>query len=362
MTSPASLLDQFDARTHHHHDFCLRLETLLRQLLGEQNIQVHSVTSRVKTRDSLASKIGKKGGIYRDITEITDIVGLRIVTFFADQVSEVAKLIEEQFFIDRENSSDKRDSLDTDRFGYLSVHYIVGLTEPRCLLKENKSFASAKAEIQIRSILQHAWAEIEHDIGYKSVGDVPRSVRRQFARLAGLLELADEEFVKIRSDIDSYSKAVSAGILENPKSVALDLVSLEKFAKSEPMVAYLDDVIAKHLGWVLRSNDYDLAGDVSKLEFFGLRTVADVRAALSKHYEAIGLLAERWRRTPDEFDDPTDDTIERGICLFYLCHVLAGYTQDIHKAETYYAQFGIGNSPEEIAQDVIEFALTNKSS
>ena len=64
----------------------------------------------------------------------------------------------------------------------------------RMVLRENKAFEGLKCEIQIRSVLQHAWAEIEHDLGYKSELTIPKEVRRSFSRLAGLLELGDKEF------------------------------------------------------------------------------------------------------------------------------------------------------------------------
>jgi putative GTP pyrophosphokinase len=80
----------------------------------------------------------------------------------------VAELIEREFVIDRDNTVDKRKQLDPDRFGYLSLHHIVQLGPTRSQLVEYSSFGGIKAEIQTRSILQHSWAEVEHDLGYKS--------------------------------------------------------------------------------------------------------------------------------------------------------------------------------------------------
>ena len=105
---------------------------------------------------------------------------MRIITYFAEEVDAVAQLIEREFTIDRKNSIDKRMALDPDQFGYLSVHYIVSLAANRSQLPEYAALSGLSAEIQIRSILQHAWAEIEHDLGYKSQTAVPRDVVRQF--------------------------------------------------------------------------------------------------------------------------------------------------------------------------------------
>src|SRR5438309_774277 len=58
--------------------------------------------------------------------------------------------------------------------------------------------ADSVAEIQVRTILQHSWAEIEHDIQYKSVSVIPAEIRRRFMSLAGMLEIADREFQAIQ--------------------------------------------------------------------------------------------------------------------------------------------------------------------
>ncbi len=58
--------------------------------------------------------------------------------------------------------------LQEERFGYQSIHYLVKLKGERARLAEYRNLKDGVVEIQIRTILQHAWAEIEHDIQYKS--------------------------------------------------------------------------------------------------------------------------------------------------------------------------------------------------
>jgi ppGpp synthetase/RelA/SpoT-type nucleotidyltranferase len=94
--------------------------------------------------------------------------------------------------------SDKAQALlEDEKFGYASIHYLVRLKVNRTDLSEYSRFKGLVAEIQVRTILQHAWAEIEHDIQYKSA--IPSSIRRRFMSLAGMLEIGDREFQAIQS-------------------------------------------------------------------------------------------------------------------------------------------------------------------
>jgi GTP pyrophosphokinase len=363
MTDIPPFAEQFDLHRTRYQDLCERLEVLLRQLLRERQIPVHSISARMKSRDSSLKKVGRKPASYRVIDDMTDLAGVRIITYFSDQVDSVAKVIEEEFVVDAANSVDKRDALDPDQFGYLSLHYVVALSIARCALTEYHALQGLKAEIQIRSILQHAWAEIEHDLGYKTATELPRSVRRQFARLAGLLELADGEFVAIRSAIDAYSRDVAAKIVQQPGLVDLDKVSLVDFVRSDALVRELDGLIASDFNYGVRQDEESVGGDVAKLQFFGLRTIADVRSALERHRNDVVQLGERWSATNDDEPSISDSTMPEGVSLFYLCHLLAGASQDISKATSYYQTFSIGDGddqPDEIAQDVLRFMRSRR--
>jgi putative GTP pyrophosphokinase len=142
-----------------------KIEELIKALLEESNTQVHSVTSRTKEIDRFTEKVKREGKEYEEFSDVTDLSGVRIICYFADQVDIVAKLIEDNFWVHLESSIDKRKILDPDRFGYLSLHYVVELSKYRANLPEYERFKNLLCEVQMRSILQHAWAEIEHDLG-----------------------------------------------------------------------------------------------------------------------------------------------------------------------------------------------------
>lgn len=182
----STILKEYGRNLTLYGQFTNKVAELLKELLNEHNLKVHSVTCRIKTEESLENKLLGSKDKYECLEDITDVSGIRIITYFEDEVDKIANMINEEFDIDKENSIDTRAMLDPDRFGYLSAHYVVKLHPSRLKLREYKRFSDCKAEIQVRSILQHAWAEIEHDTGYKSKQEVPREIRRKFSRLAGI--------------------------------------------------------------------------------------------------------------------------------------------------------------------------------
>jgi len=150
---------------------------------------------------------------------ITDLAGVRIIAYFPSDVDKIVPLIEKEFKVDPKHSVDKRLSSDPAIFGYASIHFVVEFRPEMLKLPEYALFDKMKCEIQVRTILQHAWAEIEHDIVYKSPGEIPfRRVRRRFACLAGLLEIADREFESLRQD----EMAVRQTIQSRIKKVKID--------------------------------------------------------------------------------------------------------------------------------------------
>lgn len=190
------------------------LRLLLHNLLEQAHIQVVGVTGRTKTLSSYVDKAvsmrdGKRR--YKDpAKEILDVCGLRVVTFFDSTTKQVDALIRKEFDVDESNSMDKKKGLGTDRVGYRSVHYIARLKETRSKLAEYSDLIGMPFEIQVRSILQHAWAEIEHDRRFKAGRDraLPPELQRRFSLLAGGLEILDGAFDQLAFEVDEYNKAI----------------------------------------------------------------------------------------------------------------------------------------------------------
>ena len=155
-----TILKEYRNKCALYENFTKKIEALTKELISIKGMRVHPISSRTKEETSLKNKVARPGGGYSTLNDVTDITGVRVITFFDGDVDAVAEVIEKEFDIDVENSVDKRKLMDPDRFGYLSLHYVAKLSAARLQLSEYKQFSDCNFEIQIRSILQHTWAEI----------------------------------------------------------------------------------------------------------------------------------------------------------------------------------------------------------
>jgi ppGpp synthetase/RelA/SpoT-type nucleotidyltranferase len=183
-----------------------RTRDILDQALKASGILVLSIQGRTKELDSLGNKAIKPSEIepnkpkYPDpLKDITDLAGVRVITFSPKSPSQIEEVIEKEFAIYEKTDKGKELS-EEGKFGYQSIHYVVGMKAERATLPEYRQTANLTVEIQLRTILQHAWAEMEHDIQYKSATVIPTSIRRRFIALAGLLEIADREFQAVQEE------------------------------------------------------------------------------------------------------------------------------------------------------------------
>lgn len=329
-----------------------KLHELINSLIEESDIQIHSVSSRTKDTDSLYEKVKRKGDKYNKLSDITDLSGIRIICYLSDQVDKVADIIEKNFIILNEWSIDKRKTLDPDKFGYLSLHFVVKLSEDRSKLLEYKRFKDFYCEIQIRSILQHAWAEIEHDLGYKSTIEIPRDVQRRFYRLAGLLELADDEFNRIKSEVEQYSAEIDDNIFKKPEEILIDKVSLKHFIINSQIVKDLDEIIASNANLRLDENVYDISVYISQIAYFNIKTIDDLEKTIENNKEKIISFTKGWLNpSKSDFDS---SYLNRGISLFYLYYVLIGATQDYEKIIEYVQSFISDLEYDETATRILE--------
>jgi predicted RNase H-like nuclease/ppGpp synthetase/RelA/SpoT-type nucleotidyltranferase len=189
-----------------------RYVAMLTTMLDDAGINYLSVTGRAKSVASFAAKANRTSGgepLYADpLAEITDQLGLRVITYLHSDVAAVADLLADQLTIldDRDLG---QETASEGRFGYASRHLLVALDEERETAPAYDVLRGRRAQVQVRTVLQHAWAEFEHAIRYK--GTIPEEhgpdLDRRFTLAAGLLELADREFSLIRDRLQATAAA-----------------------------------------------------------------------------------------------------------------------------------------------------------
>lgn len=247
---------------------------LVTSILDDAGINYLSVEARTKSVDSFAAKavselpVGSGTPRYSDpLAEMADQVGLRVVTYLTSDVEAVADLLSEELAVlgDRDKG---QETARQGRFGYASRHLDLTLDEARAAASRAGTafpeMAGRQVEVQVRTVLQHAWAEFEHEIRYK--GSVPADrasdLDRRFTLAAGLLELADREFTTIRDDL--RTEAGSTG-------------SDAEAMGARDLAAYLAGRYPG-AGWS-RTEHYEwMTGLLAEL---GLRSPADLGAALA---------------------------------------------------------------------------------
>ena len=181
---------------------------LVTTILDDAGINYLSVTGRAKSVASFAAKAARTLDgvpVFDDpLRDITDQIGIRVITYVHSDVAAVADLLDDQVAVldDRDMG---QETASEGRFGYASRHLLVSLDAARESQPAYELLRDRRAQVQIRTVLQHAWAEFEHDIRYK--GDIPdehvRDFDRRFTLAAGLLELADREFSTIRDRLQA---------------------------------------------------------------------------------------------------------------------------------------------------------------
>lgn len=185
--------------------FADAVQGIVKEALRTDNIRVASVEARAKEVESFGTKASKPSESdperprYPDpLSDITDLAGVRVITFFPKAAEAAREIVQREFEVSE--VSDKAAQLEDDRLGYKSVHLLVTLAPRRLSLPEYSRYSDLVCELQIRTVLQHAWAEIEHDIQYKTARTIPSRIRKRFTALAGLLEIADREFQAIQDE------------------------------------------------------------------------------------------------------------------------------------------------------------------
>lgn len=295
------------------------VQRTLEQALARNNILVTAVSTRIKTAESLAGKLALKGSKYQSISDLTDILGARVITFYTDDVDHIAALAEQMFEIDWENSVDKRALHQIDSFGYNSLHYICRLPKSIVDDPDCPALNEIRFELQLRTTLQHAWASINHDIGYKTGVEIPRDYLRRINRLAGILEMADDEFSRIRTEITDYRRRVQQ-LVQNGKldDLQLDGDTFTSYLQARPF-----DALNKRIASINQAEieEVPLIRYLRVFKEYGCKTLGDVHRMKLK-YENDAYRLARYQLGNTDLDIISSAVGVQNICI--ICILATG--------------------------------------
>lgn len=158
--STEGILTDFDCRREQFFDLCKTTKALIERILTEKEIFFHSVQARVKKREKLKLKYSAPDREYKSLDEVSDVVGLRVITFYADAIDHVGNIVRGEFRL--LGSPDDKRIAKASEFGYSALHLDCAYSQTSLERTEYKPFEGLRFEIQMTTILGHAWAEMHH--------------------------------------------------------------------------------------------------------------------------------------------------------------------------------------------------------
>ena len=309
------LMEQY----HERQSIYLRLAQVAKESLCEalkkQHVTVITLEHRVKTATSLAGKLELKGAKYHTLDDVTDIVGMRVVTFYSVDVDKVAAIVNEIFSVDWNNSVDKRKLHRLDSFGYNSLHYICRLPKSVVDDPDMPLLNELRFEIQMRTALQHVWSTLDHDTAYKGNVKIPREYQRQFNRLAGMLELVDEEFSRLRITLTDYRRQMLAleasGRLDD---VDLNVDSFRHYLEAQPFARLNQRIAAINQAELF---PVPIMPFLRVLQKLGFETLGDVNRLIEEYSDDAYRLAVSQLGTTD-LDILSENIGIQNLCFVYV--------------------------------------------
>lgn len=325
------LLEEFRAKLPLYEKLQQVVSNLLTNRIKDIGLELNSMESRIKTEKSLAGKLHRKGQKYSSLSDITDIFGIRIITFYNEDVDRIASLAETLFDIDWPNSVDKRKQHKFDSFGYNSLHYICTLPKHLYYDPSVPEINEIRFELQMRTALQHVWSAIQHDIGYKSEIETPIEYHRSLSRLAGLLELADNEFSRIRTAITDYRRRAQKLVMSGKfDKVELDGDTFRSYLQMRPF-----DKLNQKIAAITQAElqNAELMTYLPVLKMMKLDTLADVERFIHDNFDDAYQLA-LYQLGSTDIDILSETVGLQNLCIVYLLKMGSGKAGLIHLFNT----------------------------
>lgn len=196
------------------YDSVLREINTKLEILNNEFKQAHQynpiehITSRIKSPESIARKIRKKGlelTVENIVKYVNDVAGVRIICSFTSDIYRIASSISNQDDVTVLRVKDYIANPKSN--GYMSYHMIVSI--PIFLTND---VIDTKVEIQIRTIAMDFWASLEHKIYYKFEGKAPAGIKDELKECANIISFLDEKMLSINESVKHYHEDFNGGV------------------------------------------------------------------------------------------------------------------------------------------------------
>jgi ppGpp synthetase/RelA/SpoT-type nucleotidyltranferase len=246
--------DEYAEIQESYADFLKEVKRVIEKLLVVHKIPIaFNIYGRLKKFDSIQEKHNsKRFEIQQTITELNDLVGLRIVLLFPEYKEKVTNLLLQEFKLVGEY---KKETPIVDKFGYSSTHLILEVKDEWLQTLDFKYHQNKKIEVQIRTLSEHIWAEISHSLSYKREENIPKAIQRDLYRLSALLEVVDDKLQSIKNDVVKYFQYVTTCTFEEILEMDLNPETFRRIMKECSKDNYaLNDNLNRELSSKIEQN------------------------------------------------------------------------------------------------------------
>lgn len=273
-----------------HQRLCDEVKYILEKKIKSLGVEIGHLTSRAKTLGSFCEKIERKT-YNKPFEEITDLSGVRIVYLYASDRASLERLVEEEFEV--YERVDKVSEQEVEKFGYGALHYIISLKKQHAGARYD-DLRGARCEVQIRTILQDAWAIVAHHLSYKHEEDIPNELKRKLHALSGLFETADDQFERINHARIEYQNRVKESISSGSE------LSLEADINLDSLLGYMS--------WKFPDREVsykESAADLlEELNQFGYKKLKTIDEAINRSWDAVLASEKKYPPQNPEEDEP----------------------------------------------------------
>lgn len=265
---------------------CSEIMYILEKRMEYNNIEYSAITGRAKTLQSFVEKLSRKH--YNDpLNEVTDLAGVRLVYLYKTDQPAIEKAIEAEFEIIEK--VDKLEEQEPDKFGYGALHYLVRLGRKSSGARYD-DLKGIICELQVRTVLQDAWAIINHHLSYKQESDIPKHLKREIYSLSASLEATDNTFDRIRTERKKYKRKINTKLKSRSEFLSQEL-NLDTFTAflhwKFPNMETGERKLSRILDALIRY-DYKTLSDLDGL----IQRTEKARAAISLEHKTIFASAE----------------------------------------------------------------------